>query len=473
MYSLSMSNHIQEKNKIKYYHRYKMYLKQFNISYSRFSDFLHRKNYYTAHIKYYSSLSLVVKGKSIKNFSNTIDLSSSSVFIKSPKSTNNSSTQSSISAISTYNCFKPDNNNIINTFNILDLLITPYQQDKIVTEPKKKLLSLEYTEDETKLDYELLKDKIETIRDLINLGEKYKHHYSYRKKRYNINLRVLAEMVEPLKELDNMIGMNNIKLSIFSKIIFFLQGLDNKNKDFQHIVLCGGPGMGKTEVAKIIGKIYSKMGILSKGDFKEVKLTDLKAGYVGQSEIKTQKILDESKGSVLFIDEAYSIGSNDKIDSYSQSILDLINPYLDKNKNDFILIIAGYKDDLNNRFFKGNQGLRSRFGLWLEIDEYSSKDLCNIFIKKIRDYDWKINDKEVSSDFFDKYKDSFKNYGRDIENFFSKCKLAHAKRVLFSHPDTKKNITKEDILNGYTIYKNEVNINDKSKCNKLIEFMYT
>ena len=66
--------------------------------------------------------------------------------------------------------------------------------------------------------------------------------------------------------------------------------------------------------------------------------------------IKTQKILDESKGCVLFIDEAYSIGSNDKIDSYSQGILDLINPYLDKNKNDFILIIAGYKEDLNNRF---------------------------------------------------------------------------------------------------------------------------
>ncbi len=473
MYSLSMPSHIQEKYRIKYYYRYKIYLTEFNISYSKFSDFLYRKNYYNTHHRYYNSLSLVVKGKSIKNFSNTIDLSSSSVFIKSPKSITDSSTQSSISSLSAYNCFKPDDKDIINTFNVLDLLLPSYPENKTTDEPKKEILSLEYTEDEKKLEYELLKDKIETIRDLIHLGEKYKNDSNYRKKRFNINLRVLAEMVEPLKELDNMVGMSNIKSSIFNKIILFLQGLDNKNKDFQHIVLCGGPGMGKTEVAKIIGKIYSKMGILSKGDFKEVKLTDLKAGYVGQSEIKTQKILDESKGCVLFIDEAYSIGSNDKIDSYSQGILDLINPYLDKNKNDFILIIAGYKEDLNNRFFRGNQGLKSRFGLWLEIDEYSSKDLCNIFIKKIRDYDWKIDDKEVSYDFFDKYKESFKNYGRDIENFFSKCKLAHAKRVLFSHPETKKNITEEDILNGYIIYKNEVSINDKSKCNKLIEFMYT
>ncbi len=473
MYFLSMPSHIQEKYRIKYYYRYKIYLTEFNISYSKFNNFLHRKKYYNSYHRYYNSLSLVVKGKSIKNFTNTIDLSSSSVFIKSPKSITDSSTQSSISSLSAFNCFKPDDKDIINTFNVLDLLLPTYSQDKIVSEKKEQISSLEYTEDEKKLDYELLKDKIETIQDLIKLGKKYKNESNYRKKRFNINLRVLSEMVEPLTELDNMIGMNNIKSSIFNKIILFLQGLDNKNKDFQHIVLCGGPGMGKTEVAKIIGKIYSKMGILSKGDFKEVKLTDLKAGYVGQSEIKTQKILDESKGCVLFIDEAYSIGSNDKIDSYSQGILDLINPYLDKNKNDFILIIAGYKEDLNNRFFRGNQGLKSRFGLWLEIDEYSSTDLCNIFIKKIRDYDWKIDENEVSSKFFDKYKKSFMNYGRDIENFFSKCKLAHAKRVLFSHPDTKKNITEEDILNGYTIYKNEVNINDKSKCNRLIEFMYT
>ena len=99
--------------------------------------------------------------------------------------------------------------------------------------------------------------------------------------------------------------------------------------------------------------------------------------------------------------------------------------------------------------------------------------MCNIFVKKIRDFEWKIDNEEVSSDFFDKHKNSFKNYGRDIENFFSKCKLAHAKRVLFSHPDTKKHITEEDILNGYEIYKNEVNIDNKHQSNKLIEFMYT
>ena len=93
------------------------------------------------------------------------------------------------------------------------------------------------------------------------------------------------------------------------KLFCIYKGLENKNTDYNHIVLCGGPGMGKTHVAKIIGKIYTKLGFLSKGEFKEIKLTDLKAGYVGQTEIKTQKLLDESKGCILFFDEAYSLGS--------------------------------------------------------------------------------------------------------------------------------------------------------------------
>ena len=138
MYSLSMISHIQEKYRIKYYYRYKIYLTQFNISYSKFSNFVHRKNFYNAHHRYYNSLSLVVKGKSIKNFSNTIDLSSNSVFIKSPKSIRNNSTQSNISSLSAYNCFKSDDKDIINTFNVLDLLLPTYTQSKTITEKKNQ-----------------------------------------------------------------------------------------------------------------------------------------------------------------------------------------------------------------------------------------------------------------------------------------------------------------------------------------------
>ena len=104
-------------------------------------------------------------------------------------------------------------------------------------------------------------------------------------------MRVLSDLVKPLEDLNKLIGLKNIKNKIFEKIILYLQGLNNSSNDFKNVVIYGGPGMGKTEVAKIIGKIYSKMGFLSKGDFKEIKVTDFKGGYVGQSEIKTQKLL--------------------------------------------------------------------------------------------------------------------------------------------------------------------------------------
>ena len=290
-----------------------------------------------------------------------------------------------------------------------------------------------------------------------------------KKKKYNLNLRVLSDLVQPLEDLNKLIGLKKIKNKIFEKIILYLQGLNNVSNDFKNVVIYGGPGMGKTEVAKIIGKIYSKMGFLSKGDFKEIKVTDLKGGYVGQSEIKTQKLLDSSKGCVLFFDEAYALGGGDKLDSFSQSIIDILNPYLSQNKNDFILIIAGYKDDIDKRFFKGNQGLKSRFNLWLKMEEYNSDELEEIFIKKVIDSDWKIEKKNIPKNFFEKNKKFFKYFGRDIENFLTKCKTAHAKRVLFLNEDEKKKISKNDLKEGLNEF---IENNDNNDDNNLTNHMF-
>jgi SpoVK/Ycf46/Vps4 family AAA+-type ATPase len=281
------------------------------------------------------------------------------------------------------------------------------------------------------------------------------------KKRFNLNVRVLSTLVEPLEELQRMVGMAQIKTAIYEKIILYLQGIENRNRDFLHTVLYGGPGMGKTEVAKIIGKIYAKMGLLSKGDFKEVRLTDLKAGYVGQSELKTQKVLDDARGCVLFMDEAYSLGSEEKMDQFSQGIIDLINPYMDKYKDDFVFIVAGYRDELEHRFFRGNQGLKSRFGLWLEIDEYKGAELREIFLKKVLDYEWSVEPSGIPVEFFDKNRKSFPFFGRDVENLFSKCKVAHAKRVLYRMPEDKKKVTAEDLEEGFKIYTKDRSMDKK------------
>ena len=185
----------------------------------------------------------------------------------------------------------------------------------------------------------------------------------------------------------------------------------------------------------------------------------------------TQKVFDDAKGCVLFMDEAYSLGGDDKLDQYSQSIIDVINPYLDKYKDDFIFIVAGYKNDLQNRFFRGNQGLKSRFGLWLEIDEYKGNDLLQIFKKKINDYSWSIKENEITSKFFDEHIDDFKYFGRDIENLFSKCKIAHAKRVLYCKPNEKKIINKLDLDEGFKIYKKELDMED-TQFDRIKNMMY-
>ena len=449
-----------------YFQKYLLYssrLKSKNIKNNK------RFDYYNKYPKYIKS------EKPLDNICTNINLSKNDLFIKGTKiETKSISTSSS----------PITKNTGINTINVLDILLPSFDSKlnlsgkQSTEDAKTPVKKLELTNEEKEYDFEKLDFKIENIDNLIQLGKKYSSELKNKKKRYNINLRVLEEMIEPLEELSSMIGMKNIKESIFDKIIMFLQGLDNKNQDYQHIAIYGGPGMGKTHISKIIGKIYAKMGILSKGDFKEIKLTDLKSGYIGQSELKTQKLLDDAKGCVLFFDEAYSIGSDDKIDSYSQSILDLINLYLDKYKNDLILIVAGYKDDLNNRFFKGNQGLKSRFGLLLELDEYNGEELKDIFIKNVRDYDWDLKVDDIPSSFFNDNKNYFKYFGRDIVNLFSKCKIAHAKRILNADHSERKIITLDDLEKGFSIYKKELDISNSNKNddyfnNEIKHYMYT
>ena len=341
------------------------------------------------------------------------------------------------------------------------------------TSIKKKRLPIQWTDEEEAYEFQLLDERADTIDDLIRIGKQYKEKYEPMKKRFNLNVRVLATLVEPLEELQKMVGMEKIKTAIYEKIILYLQGIENRNRDFLHTVLYGGPGMGKTEVAKLIGRIYAKMGLLSKGDFKEIRLTDLKAGYVGQSELKTQKVLDDARGCVLFMDEAYSLGSEEKMDQFSQGIIDLINPYMDKYKDDFVFIIAGYRDELEHRFFRGNQGLKSRFGLWLEIDEYKGAELREIFLKKVRDYEWTIDASGISVEFFEKNRKSFPFFGRDVENLFSKCKIAHAKRVLYMMPEDKKKVTLSDLEEGFKIYmKDRTSTKDDEAFEQIKKMMY-
>ena len=131
--------------------------------------------------------------------------------------------------------------------------------------------------------------------------------------KYNIDMTSIHKIKPELIELQNMIGMKNLKDSVLDQILYFSQNLHkNKNKesDFMHTVIYGPPGTGKTEVAKILGNIFSKLGILEKKTFKKATRHDLIAGYLGQTAIKTKELISSCLGGVLFIDEVLAVGDS-------------------------------------------------------------------------------------------------------------------------------------------------------------------
>lgn len=299
---------------------------------------------------------------------------------------------------------------------------------------------------EEELEYVTINKEINTIKDLIELGKQYDN-----KKEYNIDLRILNKLVNPLIELDNMIGMESVKQDIVDHILFKIQNLSNSN-DMMHTVIQGPPGVGKTQLAKIIGKIYLAMGILRNNKFIKATRSQLIAGYLGQTAKATQKMIDAARGGVLFIDEVYSLGNSEKRDSFSKECIDTINENLTERKQDFICIIAGYKDEIENCFFAYNSGLERRFPVKFTIEPYNPTEIYDIFKKKVDDDDWML-DETVKEDFFkDNYQD-FKFFGGDMENLFTRCKRAHSRRLFSSSGIKKKVITNIDIKKGFETFK--------------------
>jgi SpoVK/Ycf46/Vps4 family AAA+-type ATPase len=295
--------------------------------------------------------------------------------------------------------------------------------------------------------------EVNNINDILKLIDTYQNDPAIK---YNINIKALHDIKEPLEELNNMIGMTDLKNNIVDQILYFVQELHKGNLssgDFMHTVIYGPPGTGKTEIAKIMGKIYSKIGILKKGTFKKVTRSDLIAGYLGQTAIKTSDVIKEALGGVLFIDEAYALGNPEKKDSFAKECIDTLCEALSDNKENLMVIVAGYEKELKDSFFSFNQGLDSRFTWRFKTDDYTAEDLYNIFLKKVKDIGWEIDaDSKITIDWFKKNKDYFKFYGRDIETVLAKTKIAHSKRIFCRPESEKKKITLKDLDKGFEIY---------------------
>jgi SpoVK/Ycf46/Vps4 family AAA+-type ATPase len=271
---------------------------------------------------------------------------------------------------------------------------------------------------------------------------------------YNIDLKLLHNIHSELVEINNMVGINTFKESIINQLLYFMQELHiNKEHDFKHMVIYGAPGTGKTQIAKLIGTMFSKLGILKNNIFRKVTRTDLIAGYLGQTAIKTNKVIQECLGGCLFIDEVYSLGSGDLgNNSFSKECIDTLCEALSNHKEELMVIVAGYKDDVNECFFKANQGLDSRFIWRFELDGYSPKELMRIFILKVENNGWEILVGNKLENWFVLNKDTFKHYGRDMELLFSYTKISHGRRIYGKDVNLRKKISMEDLENGFKVF---------------------
>jgi len=319
-----------------------------------------------------------------------------------------------------------------------------------------------------------IEEEINNIGDIIKLTEKYKLDPEIK---YNINMKALHDIKEPLEELNNMIGMADLKSNIVDQILYFVQELHmNKNDsgDFMHTVIYGPPGTGKTEIAKMMGKIYSKIGILKKGTFKKVTRSDLIAGYLGQTALKTRDVIKEALGGVLFIDEAYALGNPEKKDSFSKECIDTLCEALSDNKENLMVIIAGYEAELKECFFNYNQGLDSRFTWRFKTDNYSAEDLHKIFVKKVKDIGWELHEEsKITSDFFKKNYEYLKFFGRDIETVLAKTKIAHSRRVFCKPENEKKKITIKDLEKGFEMYLKNDDIKNRKDSEYIKKQLYS
>lgn len=261
----------------------------------------------------------------------------------------------------------------------------------------------------------------------------------------------------PKSELDSLIGLASVKKEVQTLTNFIKiqqkreeQGLKSSSLSY-HCIFTGNPGTGKTTVARIVARIYKELGVLKRGHLVETDRAGLVAEYVGQTAVKTNKIIDSALDGVLFIDEAYSLVGGGESDYGKEAIATLLKR-MEDDRDRLVVILAGYTEDMK-RFIDSNPGLQSRFNRYIEFPDYSAEELLQIFEVNMCKYDYHFGDgaKEVLRQYLENAvanKDANFGNGRFVRNVFEKALERQANRLASENNLTTERLSaieKEDI----------------------------
>ena len=260
-----------------------------------------------------------------------------------------------------------------------------------------------------------------------------------------------------LKKLDGLVGLKSVKKEISNLTAFLnLQIRRGETQTFQgkHYVFTGNPGTGKTTVARIMADIFKTLGVVARGQLVEADRAKLVAGYAGQTAIKTNQLVDQALGGVLFIDEAYTLKSNDG-DTFGSEAIDTLLKRLEDDRGKFICIVAGYTDQMHD-FIDTNPGLKSRFTQTIHFDDYTPDELTEIFLHLADGKSFTIDDDTkaaIHRQFEQLYLRRDKNFGnaREARRIFNEAVEKQSQRLvkLMNDPGFQEKdmyaLTKEDL----------------------------
>lgn len=384
--------------------------------------------------------------------------------------------------------------------------------------------------------FTIIPQAIDTLQDLMDIGMLFEDP-DFNKKKYSVNIVGLYKMIPALKEFQQMVGMEDLKKQVVDQVIYLsgksnhqqfstksactreqppremsterslletlISGMakpktsckqyrmtesvtdEDNNFDMFHTVIYGPPGVGKTAFAKVLARIFLSLGVTQTDTFRIARRSDLIGEYVGHTATKTQKVIDESMGGVLFIDEIYALGNGgskgeSKSDSFSTECINTLNQNLTEHKGKFICIIAGYKHETEKHFFGLNPGLRRRFSFYYTINGYDWEELTKILMFKINKLrHWSavddLGETLLTNAFLQDKTEHFKHYAGDIETLLLNTKIAHCKRVFGKQEVFQRVITYQDVVDGYArfVAQKGADVERRKEELRMIEHLYS